>query len=710
MGAMGRLARRLRAGASARAAHVRLALSRRCGAAAARGAGRGRRATPRGAHDHIRLSSRPGKARGSAARCRPARREPHAVLDDQRPGGGALGRVRSRAHRCSRGSSRVGRAASGARHCSLSRVRRRSLRARALVSRAWTAGGGAGGAGSAHAVRRAVARGARSDPGRRQCAPGRPVRTPATRHQARRRRRPRWRDCRSRGGAQDRPVPGAGARQPHFAVRPAAKLGKSGRALPCRRGPGRQCGGRALRLRRAARPPGTVGRGGRSLSPRTRAQPAPRAGPQQSRPDPRAVPSVRGGQRGVSTRRREPAHAAHCAFQPGTHAHRVQAPRRSRDGAAEAHGAARRRGAALPVRAVDCLRAIRAQGRRGQVGDRGAGPRAEVRRPDPRRCDRQKSGNDQMRKSLLLVLSALRRKIFPHHVASAFRRKIFRHHVASACRRKILPHHVASAFRRKVTLLALVLVSLVLPAKAGSHKSAEFPATQPLFIESAEPTGLTFTHVNGATGQYYMAEQMGAGVALFDYDNDGDLDVFLVQDGPLEQAHAPRTSGPSCRLFRNDLVVGPDGKRTVHFTDVTERAGLALRTYGMGAAVGDYDGDGNLDLFVTAFGPDTLFHNSGNGTFTDVTAQAGVSDPLWSTSAAFVDYDRDGDLDLFVANYLDFNLAVNKVCHDAVGTRDYCSPRAYRPVPDKLYRNDGNGHFTDVTDSSGISKADGAGL
>jgi len=269
---------------------------------------------------------------------------------------------------------------------------------------------------------------------------------------------------------------------------------------------------------------------------------------------------------------------------------------------------------------------------------------------------------------------------------------------------------VASAFRRKVTLLALVLVTLVLPATAGSHKSAEFPATQPLFIESAEPTGLTFTHVNGATGQYYMAEQMGAGVALFDYDNDGDLDVFLVQDGPLEQANAPRTSGPSCRLFRNDLVVGPDGRRTVHFTDVTERAGLALRTYGMGAAVGDYDGDGNLDLFVTGFGPDTLFHNNGNGTFTDVTAQAGVSDPLWSTSAAFVDYDRDGDLDLFVANYLDFNLAVNKVCHDAVGSRDYCSPRAYHPVPDRLYRNDGNGRFTDVTDASGITKADGAGL
>ncbi len=232
----------------------------------------------------------------------------------------------------------------------------------------------------------------------------------------------------------------------------------------------------------------------------------------------------------------------------------------------------------------------------------------------------------------------------------------------------------------------------------------------PLFIESAESSGLEFTHVNGATGQYYMAEQMGAGVALFDYDNDGDLDVFLVQSGPLDDGKGPRMSGPSCRLFRNDLVVGADGKRTLRFTDVTERAGLALRTYGMGAAVGDYDGDGDLDLFVTSFGPDTLFRNNGDGTFTDVTAQAGVSDPLWSTSAAFIDYDRDGDLDLFVANYLDFSLASNQVCHDAVGTRDYCSPRSYHPVPDKLYRNDGNGRFSDVTEASGISKADGAGL
>ena len=236
-------------------------------------------------------------------------------------------------------------------------------------------------------------------------------------------------------------------------------------------------------------------------------------------------------------------------------------------------------------------------------------------------------------------------------------------------------------------------------------------APAPLFTESAVPAGLLFTHVNGATGRYYIAEEMGAGVALFDYDDDGDLDVFLVQGGPgLDPGAAaparPPAGGATSRLFRNDV----DSRSRLHFTDVTERAGVGLRTYGMGTAVGDYDNDGDLDLFVTAFGPDTLYRNDGNGSFTDVTAVAGVSDPLWSTGATFFDYDRDGDLDLFVANYLDFTPSANKSCTDSVGAPDYCGPRMYRPVPDRLYRNEGNGRFSDVTDRAGISKADGAGL
>lgn len=246
--------------------------------------------------------------------------------------------------------------------------------------------------------------------------------------------------------------------------------------------------------------------------------------------------------------------------------------------------------------------------------------------------------------------------------------------------------------------LLVLLAAGIAPVVAGQ--------TRPLFVEAGPGTGLEFTHVNGASGQYYMAEQLGAGAALFDYDNDGDLDVFLLQGGPLSPSGAAAAPGVTSRLFRNDL----DAQGRLRFTDVTEAAGVGWREYGMGAAVGDYDNDGDLDLFLTSFGPDALFRNNGDGTFSDVTAQAGTTDPFWSTSASFVDYDRDGDLDLFVANYLDFTLANNKRCTDAVGARDYCSPRAYGAVPDRLYRNEGNGRFTDVSEAAGILEAYGPGL
>ena len=260
--------------------------------------------------------------------------------------------------------------------------------------------------------------------------------------------------------------------------------------------------------------------------------------------------------------------------------------------------------------------------------------------------------------------------------------------------------------KKALICIGMAVGVLILPAEAGSDLHISLEAQAPLFVDGAESTGLKFTHVTGETGQYYMAEQMGAGLALFDYDGDDDLDVYLVQGGPLGKPGP----GPGSRLFRNDLSVAADGRRTLRFTDVTVAAGVGFRGYGMGVAVGDFDGDARPDLFVTGFQTAALYRNNGNGTFADATAQSGIRETLWSTSAAFVDYDRDGRLDLFVVRYLDFTIASNKTCHDAVGARDYCSPRSYKPVPAALYRNLGSGKFTNASDAAGISKAYGAGL
>ncbi|MBM3558949.1 MAG: CRTAC1 family protein, partial [Alphaproteobacteria bacterium] len=220
----------------------------------------------------------------------------------------------------------------------------------------------------------------------------------------------------------------------------------------------------------------------------------------------------------------------------------------------------------------------------------------------------------------------------------------------------------------------------------------------PWLTDIAAEAGLVFEHEAGATGAFRLPEIIGSGAALLDYDGDGDLDVYLIQGHP-----GARTSD---RLFRNTLV--ESGR--LGFLDVTAAAGLGRTAWGMGAAVGDYDNDGDADLYVTAFGSNVLYRNNGDGTFTDVTAEAGVDDPRWTTGAAFVDYDADGDLDLVVVAYVDFTEAGNKPCYEPAGQRDYCLPAEFRPLPARLFRNDGAGRFADVTVPAGLGAASGAGL
>ena len=194
-----------------------------------------------------------------------------------------------------------------------------------------------------------------------------------------------------------------------------------------------------------------------------------------------------------------------------------------------------------------------------------------------------------------------------------------------------------------------------------------------MFREVAAATGLEFEHFIGSTGEYYFPETAAAGVGVFDYDGDGDLDVYLLQGHLLDRSKSlreakfppPKRHWPGNRLFRNELI--PEG--SLGFTDATQETGVGHEGYGMGVAVGDYDNDGDPDLYVTNFGSNVLYRNERGAFFSDVTTAAGVDDERWSASSSFVDYDLDGDLDLFVTNYVDFTVAGARPCTGPTGER-----------------------------------------
>jgi len=255
---------------------------------------------------------------------------------------------------------------------------------------------------------------------------------------------------------------------------------------------------------------------------------------------------------------------------------------------------------------------------------------------------------------------------------------------------------------RRVVLVLLGLCSL-----DGCHRSASEESTRPAAAAVASPAfedgtrevGLDFRIARpSVAGDYFMPDSMGPGAALIDFDGDGDLDLYLVVGFRDALGHTTSEAGAN-RLYRQDP--GPT------FVDVTERTGAGHRGYGMGAAVGDIDNDGDLDLYVTNYGPDALFRNEGDGTFADVTDACGVTGDHWSTSAVFFDVDRDGFLDLYVLHYLEYDPSFRG--SDAAGRGEYPAPAAFPGVADTLYLNRGDGTFTDVSRARGLTRP-GKGL
>jgi enediyne biosynthesis protein E4 len=246
--------------------------------------------------------------------------------------------------------------------------------------------------------------------------------------------------------------------------------------------------------------------------------------------------------------------------------------------------------------------------------------------------------------------------------------------------------------RRALFALAIVCAAGLVP-----HADSALPQ----FVDITQPAGITFRHTNGASADKHLVETMGSGGLFFDYDRDGWIDIFIVDGGSLADASVAKRA--QHRLYHN--------RGGGAFEDVTERSGIRHREYGMGACAGDYDNDGHPDLYITNDGPNVLYRNRGDGTFTDVTTAARVGEPRWSASCAFADLDRDGDLDLWVVNYVADDHSHSPFCGDTrVNVRFYCHPLRYDPLPSTVYRNEGNGSFSDVSSASGVGALRSNGL
>jgi hypothetical protein len=243
--------------------------------------------------------------------------------------------------------------------------------------------------------------------------------------------------------------------------------------------------------------------------------------------------------------------------------------------------------------------------------------------------------------------------------------------------------------RRLLTAIAVGVPALAL------QRSFPFAAPGPLFEQvPMSRTGITWTHTNGRSPEYYLPETTGAGCAFLDYDNDGWMDIYLVNSGTCD-FFKPKNPLRNA-LYRNNR----DGT----FTDVTERAGVAGGGYGMGAAVGDFNNDGFPDLLVTGYDRCILYRNNGNGTFTDVTKEAGIVTPGWASSAVWFDYDNDGRLDLFICRFVEYNAAANKFCgNEKSGERYYCIPSVYPATRSWLFHNNGDGTFTGVSEKTRVA-------